>query len=320
MKNFSELNVVARESIGYTLDDAKIVYETAASYASNILENKNAVSAYIIGSYAAGNFTPSRSDIDFVAFYEGDKIEFSETKIPIILCKGQIERDINVSICLRPISFVNYWNIIPQRLENGILWKEINSYEDYMMILNHGISVLENDISETVLWYVIDGFERYLRFRAALSSQICNKEKLFPNVINVVKTIISLARDACFVWGGEYIYSTYGCLAWFEKCPDVSESAKEILKEAVEIVDVRWNEVISAEKFEVQLTKLIRKCLKFCNELKKHEAFMCEKKVMTEILDMYDYIPYNFPPCQNAFLRKIQAKTDGLNVSDVCLI
>lgn len=318
MKNFEDIAVMVREEVGYTLQDAKKIYEIATQYAHNIFSHKKIISAYLIGSYAAGTFTPNRSDIDFVAFYEGKEVIFFETPLPISICDSTIQREINVSICCRPIEWIEYWNTVPQRLMDGIIWKEVNAYEDYMMLLNHGIHVFGVDLRDNLIELNKD-FKDYLYLRNTISASICKTEKIYPNLLNVAKTIISLSRDAIFVWTGQYYYSIYACFDIFTKF-EIEDEAVSILKDAIDVVDQKWDEISRSQSFEVPLAKLIRKCIRFMNYLIQFDKKMGGKDNYYELLKNYTYIPYNFPPCENAFDRKVKAHVTGKDVTNIQLI
>lgn len=320
MKQFDMLNIKTREEIGYTEADARIVYETACSYAAGILREKQVCAAYLIGSFAAGSFTPERSDIDLLAFYNGPALDFTETAVPVTLRSGEISRDINVSVCIRPLSFLDYWKTVPERLRDGILWKEINAYEDYLMAKNHGILVYGEDLLDRLPPCDPEAYSRYLRFRTQLSAPVCESEQLYPNIVNVAKTIISMAREAVFIWTGRFLYSVHACLDWFASEKTVPAAQADILRDAVRKLDRGWTETLQSERIEVLLMKIIRNCIKFKKWLCAYEREQHSGSLIAELLEQYSYIPYNFPPCAQAFERLIAADADAAGCRNVRLL
>lgn len=293
---FEDLYIATREDIGYTEEDAKNIYENAKQVLNMHIESDNIVSAYIIGSYATRAFTPERSDCDIVAFYDGDEVLFYEHVFPVELCNGRVKREMNFSVCIRPIKWLeNYWDVLMKRIQTPFSWKVFNAIEDYLMIHDHSKFIYGKNILDLIPVITAEEYARYLDVRTSLITSVKEHDKHRLGVLGISKAIISNARDSFFVWSGQFRYETFRCVEWINTVSDFSDEGRAILKEAVMNVDTLWEQILENGNYEVQLMKIIRKCKKFGKCIREYEeanGYSC----MTGIFNRFESIPYNLPP------------------------
>lgn len=318
MKEFKEIPVKLRTEIGYTKEDAETIYNTAVHVVKEYKKKYNYRSIYMIGSYATRAFSPNRSDCDLVAFYDGDEVLFEEKSVPVILLNKTIKRDMTFSVCSRPISFLpDYWNILMSRLNSGVIWKEFNAVEDYMMIHDHGILIDGEEIRNIIPDLSVQQYFEYINLRSRIIVSIGEHDKM--GVLGLAKAVIANTRDSIYLWTGKYCYETYECFNRLKELTDFPKEALDIFEETVKAVDIDWDKIEAADNVEVQLMKYLRKCKKYFKYLKGYENSGLPLKYphMNEVIDMYPFIPYNLPTL--GFNKTIQVSVKENNTLSVVI-
>lgn len=182
---------------------------------ADIFFEKEHIAAYIIGSLAAGDYVPGRSDCDIVVLNNYD-----ETYENVYIYRTEVVReneidyklemgDVKITVCYRPYeSVINPMDTLlgydPHRMLSG---KEIGAVEDALMIMSNGILIAGKDVRRNICLPNAHQFSCYLKVIENIASEEAPQNDVV-DLMQTSKNIMIYAKHFYYLWTGTVEYSS----------------------------------------------------------------------------------------------------------------
>jgi len=163
-------------------------------------------SVFLIGSYAYGGYSPSRSDIDLLVYEDRADVLYEEDVVFKRL-RGIFSG--GFAVCHRPLG---EWQdpLRDLRREEPLTWKEFSSVEDVLMARTHGISLAGFDLNEMASNIDQSSARGYFGLRYEVLNMLTAEDPMNAEqepggtepARYFSRAVARTAREACFVWMG----------------------------------------------------------------------------------------------------------------------
>lgn len=205
---------------------------------------KEYVSVYVIGSLAAGDYVPGRSDCDIVVLSDHE-----ETYESVYVYRTEVVReddieyrqelgDVKITVCYRPYeSVINPMDTLlgydTCRLLSG---KEIGAVEDAFLIMANGILIAGKDIRRDICLPNARQFACYLKMIEEIAAEEFPQNDVF-DLMQTSKNIMIYAKHFYYLWTGKLEYSSQ----ILNRINSITELAMgNTLNEAYRITQMTW--------------------------------------------------------------------------------